>query len=275
MTETLATPEPARLGIGAVIGDTFSVFFRRFLQVTILGMLPTLLAGLISFWVISPLLFDQGTRYLAVALNATVSMIGAGIAAALVIRYTFDARSGRRMQFGSYFSSTAQVLGPLTVCSVVTGGAIVLAGLAFIAPAMMTGSLIMVLVMAVPAILVTLYIATLWAAVTPAIVIERAGFAALSRSPALTSNYRWPCFAAILIVVVIGSLYSEATNAFMGYLHNPETGISATNFIQNALRTVFAGILAGFLGVFSATLYARLREIKEGISVEDLAEVFG
>lgn len=275
MTETLATPEQARLGIGAVIGDTFSVFFRRFLQVTILGMLPTLLAGLFSFWVISPLLFDQGTRYLAVALNATVSMIGAGIAAALVIRYTFDARSGRRMRFGNYFSSTAQVLGPLTVCSVVTGGAIVVAGLAFIAPAMMTGSLIMVLVMAVPAILVTLYIATLWAAVTPAIVIERAGFAALSRSPALTRNYRWPCFAAILIVVVIGSLYSEATNAFMGYMHNPEIGISATNFIQNALRTVFAGILAGFLGVFSATLYARLREIKEGISVEDLAEVFG
>ena len=40
------------------------------------------------------------------------------------------------------------------------------------------------------------------------------------------------------------------------------------------MRVISGAILVGFTGVFSATLYARLREIKEGTTNEDLAEVF-
>jgi hypothetical protein len=274
MAENSADTLREDLGVGGIFGDTFSVFFSRFLQIAFLAIIPAIAAALIGNVLISPLLISPDTRNLAVVLSWVASMIASAISVAFVIRYTFDARSGRRMRTGSYISSTMTVLVPLIVCSLVSSAVAALVVLLFAAPGIVTRNSILLIVLVIPGIALAIYIAAIWVSVTPSIVIEKAGFGSFARSAELTRNYRWPCFAANLLVVLLGLGYTQATNSATNALFVSQIGIQSSLFFYTSIRVIAGAILVGFTGVFSATLYARLREIKEGTSVENLAEVF-
>ena len=261
-------------GVGRILGDTFSVFFSRFLQIAFLAIIPAAAVALISNLLIAPILINPDTRYLAVVLSWVASMCASAISVALVIRYTFDARSGRRMRTGSYISSAMAVLVPLIVCSLVSSAVATLVILLFAAPGFVSRNSILLIVLVIPGIALAIYIAAVWASVTPAIVMEKAGFGSFARSATLTRNYRWPIFAAILLVVLLGLGYTQATNFATNALFVSEIGIQSSLFFYTTMRMIAGAILVAFTGVFSATLYARLREIKDGTTVESLAEVF-
>jgi hypothetical protein len=274
MAESLAGTLREDLGVGAVFSHTFSVFLSRFPQIVLLAMIPAIAIALVNAILISPLLISPDTRSLAVALNWIAGMAGSAIIVALIVRYTFDARSGRRMRIGSYLSSTMAVLFPLIVCSLISSVVATLAVLLSAAPGFILRDSTLMITLAVPGILFAVFIASVWAAVTPSIVIENAGFASFARSTALTRGYRGPCFAAVFLFVLLGLGFTLALFFGLKALFGADLGIATANFFHNAMRLSSSAILAGFTGVFSATLYARLREIKESTTNEDLAEVF-
>ena len=113
-----------------------------------------------------------------------------------------------------------------------------------------------------------LMLMVIWAVYIPAIVIERAGFGSFSRSAQLTAGYRWPIFGALLLMFVVLGVVAGGIGLIGAFV--PSLG--TTSII--ATEAVTSGLTMAFSGIFYSLLYARLREIKEGMSVEELAEVF-
>jgi hypothetical protein len=178
------------------------------------------------------------------------------------------------MRTGSYISSAMAVLVPLIICTLVSSAVATLVILLFAAPGFVTRDSTLMIAMVIPGAALAIYIAAIWAFVTPAIVMEKAGFRSFARSAALTRNYRWPIFTAILLIVLLGVGYSQATKFALDTLFVSEFGIPSSFFFHNSLQVIAGAILVGFTGVFSATLYARMREIKDGTTVANLADVF-
>ena len=260
-----------RLAVFETIGAWFSLFFGRFPQVFILGLVPAICTNLFIHWTISPLLISPDTRWIAVALTNVVGMIGAGITTALVVQYAIDTMNGRPMRIGHYLATIGAVLFPLCTCSVITGSAVILVVLLIVAPGLLIGNLVLTLFLTIPALVAALFVASLWACVTPVIVMERAGFRALARSPQLTKGHRLAVIGAVAIALIVGGILLQGGTYFTRFLGNPDTmSISMVMLVQNSVQTVIAGFVAGFLGVFSAVLYTRLRALKDGNFSDDV-----
>lgn len=252
MTDVSVNASPERLGAVAIISDTFSIFFARLPQVLLLAILPALVIALLNFWFVADMTVDPTGQFsfpwLSFSAIILITLVGSSIVTALIVRLAYDTKTGHEMRLGEYVSSTLAVLGPLLICSI-------LATLAF-----MVGFMLLI----VPGIILMV----MWSVLTPSIVIDRTGLASFGRSAELTRNYRWACLGAlalmILCVIIIGVVFSLVTG-LLSDLGAP---------IAIGLEALSSGLSMAFTGIFSALLYARLREIKEGTSVEQLAEVF-
>lgn len=252
MTDTLPGATRQSLGIGALVGETFSIMFGCIPQLLLLAFLPALLITVLQY-VIAPGLYAQTAAlgsypWTGFIIVMAIALIGAAIITALIVRLAYDVKTGHAIRMGDYLASALAVAVPLIVCSIAATIAFMIGFMLLIVP----GLILMVM----------------WSVYTPAIVIERAGYASFSRSAQLTSGYRWPVFGALLlmflIVIVIGGGFEIVS--FMG----PSFGAPGT-VVREAITS---GLTMAFSGIFYSLLYARLREIKDGISVNDLAEVF-
>jgi hypothetical protein len=266
---------PERLGIGAIVGDTFSILFSRFFHILLLSLLPTIAMVIAALLVIVPIAMAQSTpdKIATLGVAAVIPLFVIVFAVyflttALIVRLAYDARAGNPMRLGSYFGSALRAILPILGCSIVVAIGSFAAMMAVGMPGFLLGEFFSVL-FAIPSVLAGLYVYASWCAVTPAIVIERAGFGALRRSMDLTRNYRWACVGAIvvmflcLLVVLFG----------VGIVQLIIVSI-AGQAVGTVVSVLTNGLTVGFTGIFTALLYARLREIKEGTSVEQLAEVF-
>ncbi len=252
MTDTPPFAEQQSLGVGALIGDAFSILFGSILQLLVLAFIPALLTTVFQY-LLAPELYAQAVGpgrfpWVGFILVMAIGLIGSAITTALIVRMAYDVKTGHAIRMGDYFASAMAVAAPLILCSIGATIAIMFGFVLLIVP----GFMLMVI----------------WAVYTPAIVIERAGFGSFSRSAELTSGYRWPLFGALLlmflIVIVIGTVFQVITFVV------PALGIPGT-IVKEAIST---GLTMAFSGIFYSLIYARLREIKEGMSVEELAEVF-
>jgi uncharacterized membrane protein len=106
----------------------------------------------------------------------------------------------------------------------------------------------------------------LWVAV-PVTVIERPGvFASLSRSAVLTKGYRWRIFGAYLLITLLVAILFGVIAVVVA----PLVGVSATILVEWLGSAASSAVGA----VLSAVGYFRLRSIKEGVDIEDVAKVF-
>ncbi len=252
MTDSSPDTTREKLGIGRLIGEAFSIFANNFIALAILALIPALAIELIDLWYFRGPLATAGTPAVGLSLLAgqiSMSIVGSAVATALIVRLAYDAKSGQRIRMQSYVRSTAAVILPLIVCSFA-------ASLAFIAG---LGLLI------VPG----LYIGALWWCITPAIVIEHAGYRCFHRSAELTSGYRWACVGLYALMSAC-VLAIDIAAVFMTDLLMLSTGPAAS-----VLFAVLAtGMSMSFSAIVTALVYARLREIKEGTGLAELAEVF-
>lgn len=275
MSELQGSAAQERLGIGIIVGDTFSILFNRFFYILLLNLFPTIAMVLASVLLVVPFAMVQGTpeqfatMVVAVVIPLFVIVFAAYfLATALIVRLAYDARAGNPMRLGVYFGSAFRAIIPIVGCSVVAAISSAAVMIAVALPGILLGEIFAILLW-IPAVLAGLYVYAIWCAVTPAIVIEGAGFGALRRSIELTHRYRWACVGAIVVmflclfVVLLGvgivqliviTIAGQSVGTVVGLLTN--------------------GLTTGFTGIFTALLYARLREIKEGTIVEQLAEVF-
>jgi hypothetical protein len=263
MSSASTNPAGAALGVGSIIGESFTILFRHFLAVLILSLVPTLLSvvisGLMNGWgvalgyggdVVAP---DRG-YFMRFALSLVAQIALSGITTALLVQMAYDAKLGRPLQLGKYIGPAIGAVIPLSILGLASGILVGLGTLALILPGLL--------------------IYAVFAVMPAAVVIEKAGFGGLGRSAELTRGYRWPIAGAAILLWIVAFLVSMAAMFVVGLII-AAIGPGSGGIIFGVLGfTAITALAAGLSSIAVALIYARLREIKEGTSVQDIAAVF-
>ncbi|EBA11122.1 hypothetical protein [Roseobacter sp. CCS2] len=262
MTSTPITGQKTSLGVGAIVSNSFSILFRNLIAVMIVAFIPSLIGLLVSVamnGVGLTLGVDTGEA-LAIG-SPTMIFVGVivqfaiqGLTIALLVQLAYDAKLGNAITPIAYISPAIKAIVPIMVLSLVIG---ILAGIGFV-------------LLIIPG----LYIYAVFCVTTPAIMIERAGFGGMGRSAALTKDYRWPVVGALILLGICTAGLGIVTTFLVSAIV-PIIGLNAAGFgIGILLFALVNGLTYGLSGIGAALIYARLRDIKEGVSVDKLAAVF-
>lgn len=192
------------------------------------------------------------TAYLSlVGLFVLFAVIFGGLLNAMLCRAAIEDLSDRRPQVGECFATAISVLLPLIAIGIVSSIAI--------------GFGLMLLI--VPGI----YLALGWVVTVPVLVQEREGvFGSLSRSRALTKGSRWRLLAMFLVVFVV--LWVLQLPLGMLSLLGASIGPA---FVAPAIATAISATLSSvFTTTIAAVSYIELRRIREGTSIDELAQIF-
>lgn len=110
-----------------------------------------------------------------------------------------------------------------------------------------------------------------WVLAIPVLVQERQGvFGSMSRSRDLTRGNRWRLFALFLVLIVIMSVV-QAVLGLLGTL----AALATPPLIALGLTAAISSTLSSVLITTAAAVsYIELRRIKEGTSVDELAQIF-
>jgi hypothetical protein len=135
---------------------------------------------------------------------------------------------------------------------------------------MTLGQALGLLLLIVPGI----YLMLRWAVAAPVLVTEGIGVtAAMARSADLTENHRWAILGLglLFMLLVYGAMILVAyiVPQFTGSMDLMQ-GAQIAGYVQTG-ATVFTSIIGA---VGAASIYFELRQIKEGVGVTELANVF-
>ena len=119
-----------------------------------------------------------------------------------------------------------------------------------------------------------LWVYAVFSVMPAAVVIERIGFSGLGRSAALTKEYRWPIIGASLLILIMNAVVGAIAVFKVGLLAGVLGSSGVALVILAVTLATLSGIGYGLSAISVALIYARLREIKEGVSVRDIATVF-
>ena len=186
-TTTFDTPH-VPLGVGRIIGDTFSVLFRKLPIVLVLGFIPALIELMLGNLITGASVGGDLETFSQILAVVLLSWTISGIVTAAIVQMSYDARLSRPMNLGRYIAATIRNLPAIVVLSV-------------------AASLLSTLGFAL-LILPGLWIYAVYSVTVPAIVIEGSGFRALGRSAELTRSYRWPVFLALALILLFVILIS-------------------------------------------------------------------
>ncbi|WP_282119251.1 hypothetical protein [Ruegeria atlantica] len=244
------------LGVGSIVGESFSILFKNFITVILLALVPTLLSSVIAGMMVGADValgaadpdFSTSSGVTTWVLTILLQVVFYALTTALLVQLAYDAKLGRRLQVGRYFAPALQAAIPVAVLTTVAGILTGFATLALIIPG--------------------LWVYAVFSMVAPAVVIEKAGFGGLGRSAALTKGYRWPIFGALLLIGICAGIGGFLASFAAGLLEGVGSWAMTAGF------SVVAAFGAGLSGISVALIYARLREIKEGVSVDQIASVF-
>ena len=250
------------LGVGAIISDSFSILFGNFVKVAILGFIGAFLGFVVNtvffgFGVATgsseDFNFDPNTIFISSAVSTIINAVVYGFVTALLIQLAYDAKLGRRNTIGAYFSAALPAIFPIVVLTLVISILSVIGMIALIVGA--------------------LWVYAVFYVTAPVAVIEKGGFGSMGRSAALTKEYRWPIVGLFLVVVIISVILQMVGGFVVGGLGFLATGVVG-QVIAGVGLSIIVGLAYGFGGIAVALVYARLREIKEGVEVDQIATVF-
>jgi hypothetical protein len=174
--------------VGRVIDEVFAIY-----RAHAAPLILSALAVFTAFGVLQALIENAGGD-LAPLLAAAVNLVGVALYTGFVVKLVEDIRDGQRdFSVGELFSSAYPAVGPLIVNGILLGLGVL-------------GGLILLVVPG-------LYLLTIWAVCSPAIVAEgRSPVEAFRRSRHLVEGQGWPVFGAlvvaILIQVVVGIIFA-------------------------------------------------------------------
>ena len=263
MTDITATGQKIPLGIGRIIGDVFSIFFGNFFKVLLISfgvaftgfLLNALFTGLdVASGLAEPDLANVGALAGWVA-SILVDIMTYALAIALLVQLAYDAKLGRTNSFRTYFSNALPALFPIILMAV--------------------GVWLLVLIGMLALFVGALWVAAVFYVIAPAAVIERIGFGAWSRSIALTKAYRWP-IVGLFIIFVILTLVIGGVLATVGIVTAAGLGLGGVMgaIALGVVMSLLTGMVNAIGGITVALTYARLREIKEGVDIDQIAAVF-
>jgi hypothetical protein len=262
MSSTTTNLSGAALGVGSIISESFSILFGNVVAVLILSLGPTLLgiviSGLLNGWNaalgMGGASVGDGGMLMRSAVDIVVQMVLSGVTTALLVQMAYDAKLQRQLKLGGYFGPAMSAAIPIAILGLAAGILMVLGLIALIIPG--------------------LWIYAVFSVMPAAVVIEKVGFGGLGRSAALTKDYRWPIVGAFILITIISAVIGFVAMFLVGLLIGGAGmggGAIVIGIIVLALITTFGAALGA---ITVALIYARLREIKEGASVQDIAAVF-
>lgn len=268
MSNTAVEAPKLPLGVGNIIGETFSIFFKNIAKIASLAFVPSVLALIVSgvtvgwgltFGTVDPLSEPgalPGAGFgIGIAVSSIFGMIAYGLTIGLLVQVAYDAKQGRSRSFMAYFAPAMRSLVPLVLVIILVTIMVSLAMIALVIPG--------------------LWVYAVFSVVIPAIVIERTGFGGMRRSAELTKDYRWPIVGALFVVIILTFVLSIVVGFVAGLI---AAAVGNSGIFGILVSLVIYGLLYavtyGLSSVSIALIYARLREIKEGVSVDELAAVF-
>jgi hypothetical protein len=262
MTFTANSPSDAPLGVGSIVGDSFTILFRNFFSVMVLAIVPTLIGVVASGLLIgfdatlgrSEPVFSGGADILRLLLSILGQIVAYSLTVGLLVQLAYDAKLGRPLQLGRYVGPALSAVVPMAVLSLVVG---ILVGVGF-------------LLLVVPG----LWVLAVFSVTPVAVVIERAGFGGLGRSADLTKGYRWPIVGANILIMIIAAAINFIAMFVIGLIIVPLGGNVTGTLIGVLGLGIITSVANGLAAILISLIYARLREIKEGASVRDIAAVF-
>jgi hypothetical protein len=285
---SLPSERPETFSIGRAFSNTFSVIRRSFGSLAaIVGLFSTLPALLYNIWNFTQLAriataggienLGQSAMagYGAVSLVAgLVLLMLAFLAQAALVRATIEDLNGKRPAIGDCIQIALSSFFPTFGIGLVIILAIVLAVM-----------IISIIAMIIPIIggligLLALIPLAMWlisiSVAVPVAVQERPGvFASISRSRALTKGSGWRIFGLFLIMGIAAIGLQMASALLFQTAVVSGGGIGTTSIIVGAVgSSLLSTIISAVISVAIAVTYVELRQVKEGTSVEELAEVF-
>ncbi|MEP4249558.1 hypothetical protein [Tateyamaria sp.] len=258
MTDTSAQTAKMPLGVGAIISSSLSIMFGNFGKVFLLGFAGAFLGFIINFLFLGfdaatgsdPVVNGNPTAFLLGSLvSMVINMAIYGLITALLIQLAYDAKLGRQNSLSTYFKSALPAVLPIAVLSIVIG--------------------ILSAIGAIALLIGALWVYAVFYVTAPVAVIERGGFGSMGRSENLTKEYRWP-IVGLFILVLIVTIVLQLIGIFL-------VGVIAAiggQFIAGVGLAMITGLAYALGGIAVALVYARLREIKEGVDVDQIASVF-
>ena len=215
-----------RVDVGQVLSRTFAIYTAQASTLLPAAFVVFLIVGVVNGLLASTLIL--------LPLTLLIGIIAGTLYQGMVVALVNDVQDGRRdYTVGELFSAVTPVLLPLIVAGFLAGLGI---GIGFI-------------FLIVPGLI----LATIWAVIGPAIVVERVGaIDAFGRSSALTKGDRWPVFGVILITFIIVFI----VDAIFGGIAAALGGSVVARIIFNVLSST---ITAPITALVAAVLYFSLR----------------
>ncbi len=253
--------EHVPLGVTDLIGASLELFFRKFFVFFLIAAVPTTALTLVSTLLQSDVINSPlvAGPLGGVSVEYVVSVLLSGVAALIVSGVitlaAYDLQQGKPLAIGRYLGRTVEVLLPLIGLGVV----------------LMIVSMMGYLLLILPG----LYLSARFWVMAPVVLLEDCGWGALTRASQLSKDYRWPIVGAILLIFLLLFVVSLVVGLMVGLFGGIAAAIAGVNLIFVVLlQSASSAVTYGLLAVFTAVLYARLREIKEGMSVADITRVF-
>jgi len=250
-----AEPGSVQFSIGRVIGDSLGVYARNFVSFSVLALVvgvPDLVLKMYHLSQTPQTAPGEIPDVSAAGIDLLVKMLVSALTQAAIIYGTFQDLRGSRAGFTDCITR-----GLASVVPVILGSLLLAIGVGI-------GTLLFI----IPGIILAL----MWWVYVPGIVVEGKGiFESFGRSRELTSGHRWHILGLLIVVVLlalaVGVVIGLITYAAVSSSSDPGFFGVIAQYVIDSLVTAFSAVLV-------AVGYYYLRAEKEGVDVNEIANVF-
>ncbi|MFC6654218.1 hypothetical protein ACFQEX_01035 [Roseibium salinum] len=121
------------LGVGSIIGGSFSILFKHIIAVLLIGLIPVLFGqvapalvlGMATNFDFSAPLSIGASMFAGAAVLAIVQLAAYSVTTALIVQLAYDAKLRRRVHIGRYLRPALTALPPILILSFAVGALIV------------------------------------------------------------------------------------------------------------------------------------------------------
>ncbi|MCJ9427537.1 hypothetical protein [Kordiimonas marina] len=249
-TEEVSGPV-RKLQLGTALSRAIGALFGNFFSFSAIGCLvyAPIVACAIAFTGNVTVLKGDTSQvgWMGVLLSFLATAIFTQIAYVAILSGGISFLSGDKMTLGRMIRSGMKFLFPVIAVAIISF-VLVLLGYVFLI---------------IPGVIISLM---LYVAIPAVIAEKKDPIEALKRSRDLTRGSRWAIFAVMIIVAII----TNVPQWLVGFIQP-----SAENVPLLFVVTVLSyGVITAVNGALNAAVYVQLRECKEGISTDEVTEVF-